>query len=183
MFIIFIVYYDNLILKTMKSLLKPVILVLVIVPFLFSNCASIVTKTTYPMSISSDPQGADIKITDKKGKEIFVGKTPATIDLKAGAGFFSSASYVVDFTLDGYDPIKMPIQYKLEGWYFGNILFGGIIGMLIVDPATGAMWAPKTQNILATFTEKSSAETSPKLEIIDINDIPDEMKNQLVRVN
>jgi hypothetical protein len=28
----------------------------------------------------------------------------------------------------------------MDGWYIGNILFGGVIGFLIVDPATGAMW-------------------------------------------
>ena len=28
----------------------------------------------------------------------------------------------------------------MDGWYIGNILFGGLIGMLIVDPATGAMY-------------------------------------------
>jgi len=167
----------------MKLVLKPVILAALGLPFLFSNCASIVTKTTYPISINSNPQGADIRITDKKGKEIFYGKTPATVDLKAGAGFFSSASYIVDFSLDGYDSTTIPIQHKLEGWYFGNILLGGVIGMLIVDPATGAMWTPKTQNVLAILTEKSSVKLSPKLEIMDINDIPDEMKDQLIRLN
>lgn len=28
----------------------------------------------------------------------------------------------------------------MDGWYMGNLLFGGFIGFLIVDPATGAMW-------------------------------------------
>ncbi|WP_174263189.1 CsgG/HfaB family protein [Citrifermentans bemidjiense] len=28
----------------------------------------------------------------------------------------------------------------MNGWYWGNIVFGGVIGLLIVDPATGAMW-------------------------------------------
>jgi hypothetical protein len=34
----------------------------------------------------------------------------------------------------------MPLKATLSGWYFGNIIFGGLIGMLAVDPATGAMW-------------------------------------------
>ena len=28
----------------------------------------------------------------------------------------------------------------LNGWYIGNVVFGGLIGLLIVDPETGAMW-------------------------------------------
>jgi hypothetical protein len=28
----------------------------------------------------------------------------------------------------------------IDGWYWGNLLIGGIIGMVFVDPLTGAMW-------------------------------------------
>jgi len=28
----------------------------------------------------------------------------------------------------------------MSGWYWGNILIGGLIGMLVVDPLTGAMY-------------------------------------------
>lgn len=28
----------------------------------------------------------------------------------------------------------------MDGWYVGNIIFGGLIGLLLVDPITGAMW-------------------------------------------
>jgi hypothetical protein len=28
----------------------------------------------------------------------------------------------------------------MSGWYCGKLLFGGLIGMLAVDPATGAIW-------------------------------------------
>ena len=28
----------------------------------------------------------------------------------------------------------------MDGWYIGHILFGGLIGFLIIDPATGSMW-------------------------------------------
>ena len=28
----------------------------------------------------------------------------------------------------------------MDGWYIGNIVFGGLIGWLVVDPASGAMW-------------------------------------------
>ena len=28
----------------------------------------------------------------------------------------------------------------MDGWYAGNILIGGLLGLLIIDPATGSMW-------------------------------------------
>ena len=34
----------------------------------------------------------------------------------------------------------------MNGWYIGNILFGGLIGFLIVDPLTGAMLPPTARN-------------------------------------
>ena len=59
--------------------------------FLFSSCASIVSKSSYPISINSAPSEAKIVIKDKKGIEIFSGQTPTTMKLKAGSGFFWAA--------------------------------------------------------------------------------------------
>ena len=150
--------------------------------FLFSSCASIVSKSIYPVSISSNPIGARISITDKFGKEIYLGNTPATVRLKAGAGYFSRAEYQVKFSSPGYDDKIVPITFKLDGWYFGNIIFGGLIGILIVDPATGAMWKIETEFLNETLS-KSTASIAPEMKIMNINEIPENWKNHLVRVN
>ena len=39
----------------------------------------------------------------------------------------------------------LSMSARLNAWYWGNILFGGLIGWLIVDPATGAMWKLKDE--------------------------------------
>lgn len=150
--------------------------------FLFSSCASIVSKSTYPLSINSSPSNAKVSITDKKGKEIYLGNTPATVKLKAGAGFFSKAEYQVKFSSPGYDDKIVPITFKLDGWYFGNLLLGGVLGMLIIDPATGAMWKIETEFLNETLS-KSTASIDPEMRIININEIPENWKNHLVRVN
>ena len=37
--------------------------------------------------------------------------------------------------------ISFNIKPTPNGWYLaGNFIFGGLLGWLIVDPATGAMW-------------------------------------------
>jgi hypothetical protein len=74
-----------------------------------------------------------------------LGKTPAALNLSSGAGFFSRAEYQVKFMLPGHDTKVVPIAFKLDGWYWGNILIGGLLGMIIVDPATGAMWKLSTK--------------------------------------
>lgn len=150
--------------------------------FLFSSCASILSKSTYPLSINSNPSNAKISITDKKGKEIYLGNTPATVKLKAGAGFFSKAEYQVKFSSPGYDEKIVPITFKLDGWYFGNLFLGGFLGMLIIDPATGAMWKIETEFLNETLT-RTTASIDPKMKIMNINEIPEKWKNHLVRVN
>jgi len=150
--------------------------------FLFSGCASIVTKSTYPLSINSNPTNARISITDKKGREIYLGNTPATVKLKAGAGFFSKAEYQVKFSSPGYDDKIVPVTFKLDGWYFGNILLGGVLGMLIIDPATGAMWKIETEFLNETLS-KSTASLAPEMKILNVNDIPESWKDHLVKID
>ena len=150
--------------------------------FLFSGCASIVSKSAYDIFISSSPSNANITITNKKGYEVYSGNTPVVVQLKAGSGFFTSAEYQIKFSTPGYDEKIIPVNFSIDGWYFGNILFGGLIGMLIVDPATGAMWKIDTEYLNITLNQSTSS-LMPKIEIFDINEIPEEWKEQLVELN
>jgi len=150
--------------------------------FFFSSCASIVTRSIYPLSINSTPSDAKISITDKKGREIFSGHTPAAVQLSAGAGFFVKAEYQVKFSSPGYEDKIVPITFSLDGWYFGNIFFGGLIGMLIVDPATGAMWKIDTR-FLNEKLRQSTTSNVPEMKILDVNEIPENWKGNLVKLN
>lgn len=151
---------------------------------LLSSCATIVSKSSYPVTIDTKPSGANVSITDKKGKEIYKGTSPSVVKLKAGAGFFSRAEYQVKLSSLGYDEKIIPVSFKMNGWYFGNIVFGGLIGMLIVDPASGAMWKIEKQNdnIYETLTKSTASVGEPTLKIIDIKDVPQDMKEHLVRL-
>jgi len=125
-----------------------------------------------------------ISITDKKGTEVYLGATPATVKLKAGAGFFAKAEYQVKFSSPGYDDKIVPVLFKVDGWYFGNILFGGLIGMLIVDPATGAMWKIEQEFINETLTKSgSTASVNPEITVLSINEVPQSWKSHLIKIN
>ncbi|MCL2097720.1 MAG: hypothetical protein FWH23_03050 [Bacteroidales bacterium] len=168
--------------KMNKSMYLKASVIFMAAVFLFSSCASIVSKSSYPLSINSTPSGAEMSITDKKGKEIYVGNTPAVVELKAGAGFFSRAEYQVRFSSPGYNDKIVPVTFKLDGWYFGNILLGGLIGMLIVDPATGAMWKMETEFLNETLLP-TIVSISPEMQILNINDIPEDWKEYLVQLD
>ena len=116
---------------------------------LTTSCATIVSKSTYPVRIDSTPKGANFVLEDlEENAVIQKGKTPMTLTLDADAGFFTKGKYRVAMTLDGHHPGEKRFTGKLDPWYFGNIIFGGLLGLVIIDPATGAMWKlPKTVHI------------------------------------
>ncbi|WP_298758954.1 PEGA domain-containing protein [uncultured Psychroserpens sp.] len=148
-----------------------------------TSCASIVSKSKYPISIDSSPSGAKITITDKKGNDVYTGNTPATLKLKAGNGYFSKARYEVKFEKEGYDVKIVPVEFKLDGWYFGNILIGGLLGMLIIDPASGAMYKLDTEFLNETLTQSTANVEKDGLKVYALTDIPNEWKAHLVALD
>ena len=156
---------------------------LVLFVLLASSCASIVSKSNYPISINSTPSEAKIVITDKNGQEVFSGNTPANLKLKAGSGYFSKAQYQVKFTKDGYETKTVPVVFKLDAWYFGNILIGGVIGLLIVDPLTGAMYKLDTDFLNETLLPATAQADSKQLEVYGLNEVPEQWKDHLVKIS
>ncbi len=147
---------------------------------LLSGCASIVSDSKYPVTINSFPEGAKITVKNKHGMTLFQSATPTMVTLDAGDGFFSSAKYFVSYEKDGYDKVTTTISSRLDGWYFGNILFGGLIGILIVDPATGAMWKIDDYTTVTLNASEKTAQTG--LKVYDISEVPEDLKDQMVRV-
>lgn len=115
-------------------------------PFL-TGCASIICGDSQVVGFTSKPDGANVQIVNKKGEVIHQGTTPFTASLKRGAGYFQGADLTLRVAKDGMPARELPLKTDVNGWYFGNILFGGLIGMVFVDPATGAMYSfPETYN-------------------------------------
>jgi ABC-type Fe3+-hydroxamate transport system substrate-binding protein len=49
-----------------------------------TGCATVVSESKYPVTITSEPQGAKITITDDANRPVYVGSTPASVSLEAG---------------------------------------------------------------------------------------------------
>jgi hypothetical protein len=148
------------------------------------GCASIVSKSSYPIIINSQPDQATITIKNEDGLSIYRGSTPTTVTLKPSTGYFQGQSYTVTFSKDGYEEQTAFINYELDPWYIGNILFGGLIGLLIVDPLTGAMWTLEPDVLQIGLAEKTASLDSnePTLHIVLIDDIPNHLRSKMVRV-
>jgi hypothetical protein len=167
----------------MKRLFQFIVSVMVI-HFLVSGCASIVGKTNYPITINSQPDRAQIRIIDETGKAVFEGNTPTTVTLKSGRGYFKGHNYTISFKKEGYNDYQTEIHRGISGWYIaGNLVFGGLIGWLIVDPLTGAMWT-LPPDVSATLTSKTSLNDRDEgIRILSLNQLPAEMQGQLIRIH
>src|SRR5262245_23264800 len=117
-----------------------------------ASCASIVSKSDWLVTLDSEPSGATITIRDEDGKIVDSGMTPMAAKLSSKDGFFTKADYDVEAHLAGYAESHTKLSAQLNPWYFGNIIFGGLIGLFIVDPATGAMWKLKDPKVIQLST-------------------------------
>jgi hypothetical protein len=140
-----------------------------------SGCASIVSKSNWPVNLNSSPTGANVTIKDKKGVEISRVVTPSTVYLKSGAGYFKPAYYTFLFEKEGFTSATVNAKAGFNGWYVGNLVFGGLLGILIVDPLTGAMWKMPEQlsasmNTDANYVKPSVTVGAPAAKADDTSD-------------
>lgn len=163
--------------------------------FMASGCASIVSKSNYPVKINSTPTGVPFTIISETGQVVHKGETPQTVTLSAKGGFFEGMGYRVEFNKPGRETYTQLITPKLDGWYAGNIFIGGLLGMLIIDPATGAMYKLPREVGVHYGPDKETVEEAPTpeddnvsgatisdLEIITIDQLSDDEIARLVEV-
>ncbi|MEY2429824.1 MAG: hypothetical protein QOJ40_2709 [Verrucomicrobiota bacterium] len=101
---------------------------------LTTGCVSIMSGTSQNVSVQSKPDGAKATFYNRKGEVVSAQQTPFMISLKR------SEKYKLKIEKEQYEPLEVTLKKGLNGWYLGNVIFGGILGLLIIDPATGAMW-------------------------------------------
>jgi hypothetical protein len=126
--------------------------------FSFSACASIIKGGgAQAVNFKSEPSDAKLTVTDaRSGSVVSQTRTPNTVMLEKSARFFKYGKYTVALEKEGYDKKEVTVEGDASAWYIaGNLVFGGLIGWLIVDPATGAMWSinPEAANVMLNASE------------------------------
>lgn len=107
-----------------------------------SGCATMLNQETGQVAIMSTPGDAEYEVKNEYGATVHRGITPESVTLAKGNGYFDGADYTLTFTKPGYAPAVEHLRTSVGGVYaLGNLVFGGLIGYLFVDPATGAMWS------------------------------------------
>lgn len=136
--------------------MRKIILVagLILLAVSMSNCASIVHGNSQTVDFSSQPAGAKVFVDGRQ-----YGTTPTSVVLKRIGRLkdepTDKLSYQVKIDLDGYYPYEIQLKRTVDGWFFGNVIFGGLIG-IVIDAASGSMYKLTPDQIVATMGSESA---------------------------
>lgn len=164
-----------------RSFLKTIATVTICM--LLSGCATIITGGSQTLTISSDPTDAQVKIYNKAGVLISNSETPQTISLKRGRGFFRGETYKIVIEKENYDTHEVIVDSRFSGWYLGNVIFGGLLGLLIIDPATGAMWTLSPDTVAPQLTKTLAKNDEMQLKVALISSVPKNLRSKLQPIN
>lgn len=136
----------------MKRLLVSILVVSL--AYSVSGCASIAHGTTQAVPVNSSPTGASVTVNCGNSTPSAALVTPTTVLLKRGP-----KNCNLTLSKAGYEDASIGFVRKMSGWFWGNILFGGVIGM-IIDGADGAIYNRAPESVSLTLA-KSEAATIP----------------------
>lgn len=116
--------------------MKNVVIPMLLIAAILNSCATIVQGSHQSISISSNPTNAYIWV-DRN----YVGNTPLIVDMSR------KDTHIVRIELPGYQAYEICLARKVNGWIFGNIIFGGVVG-IAVDAITGAFYKLTPEQVM-----------------------------------
>jgi len=111
---------------------------------LAGGCASIMHGTKQDIGISSSPTNARVIVDNAP-----LGQTPIVAKLSRGD------NHIVRIEMDGYAPFEATLTKKVSGWVWGNIVFGGLIG-LAVDAISGGLYNLTPEQLSAQLSRQGA---------------------------
>src|SRR5216117_647069 len=116
-------------------------------PLAVLACATIMHGKTQEISIASAPSGATVTVD-----HAVLGTTPVVAKLKR------KDKHTIVVKMDGYQPFELVTTRSTSGWVWGNIVFGGLIG-LAVDLGTGGAYKINPAQIHADLARAHAGAT------------------------
>lgn len=111
---------------------------------LSGGCATIVAGSSQTVTFDSSPQGANVLIDGQT-----FGATPTSISLKKGD------HETISFQLQDYRTVSMDLGTRVEPWFFGNFILGGLFGTT-TDMSSGAIYKYSPDRYFVTLTPKEN---------------------------
>jgi hypothetical protein len=112
---------------------------------LVASCGSIIHGRNQEIGIGSTPSGAKVTIDN-----LTSANTPFVAKLSR------KHLHVVKLESEGFAPMDVTLTRSVSGWAWGNIIFGGLIG-LAVDAGTGGLYKLSPEQLNTTLATKSAS--------------------------
>jgi uncharacterized protein YceK len=122
-------------------------LLLAIPLIVIAGCATIMTGTKQQVGFSSTPSGGSVMVDNSEK-----GVTPVVLKLSR------KSNHTVKIAVPGYKPYEMTITRGTNGWVWGNLVFGGLIG-LVVDAISGGIYKLKPGQVEAVLAKEGASIT------------------------
>lgn len=110
-----------------------------------TGCATIMNKSSYQkVNVNSSATESEIFV-DGMSK----GTAPQILKLKRGK------IYLIEIKKPGYETYRISTSNSITGWFWGNIICGGLIGM-VIDLATGNAYEIEPEYINALLAKSTA---------------------------
>lgn len=122
-----------------------------LVAFFTSGCATVMSEGgQQKLTFNSEPAEATVIVAGR-----VIGKTPVSASVKRGK------DTPITIEKEGYKTHTAELSTTLNGWFWGNILIGGLLGST-TDGATGAIheYAPNKYFVTLVPTQPFGVESS-----------------------
>lgn len=105
--------------------MKKIVIVLLVCSAMLTGCATVMNGDMVAVPVYTTPSNATVVINGTTYS------SPTTVMVPRGKGNFK-----LHIEKDGYKPVDVLLIESVDGWVLGNILIGGLIG-IVVDFASG----------------------------------------------
>jgi len=119
-----------------------------------TGCATIMHGTSQDIGLQSSPTNAKVLVDG-----LPMGNTPVVAKLSR------KDNHIVKMNLDGYQPFEATLTRGTSGWVWGNVVFGGLIG-LAVDAMSGGLYNLSPNQISGQLSQSVIPQGKPPTAMI-----------------
>lgn len=120
-----------------------------------TSCSTIMNGSKDDVNVTSNPSSATVFVNNQE-----LGPTPALLKLQRGE------THVIEVKKPGYQVYRITTSKEIAGWFWGNLLCGGVVGGAI-DLITGNAYDIEPKFINATLNKDNAMNKFYDLENIN----------------
>lgn len=145
-------------------------LVSIVILITISGCSTIMNGDIVEVPVKTTPSGATLVLNGNS----YI--SPAVVLVPRGEGDFN-----LHIEKEGFQPVDILLRESVDGWFWGNFLFGGVVGFAI-DFISGDAFDIKPEFIEETLKGTNVSKLSDgslQFVLVDINKLPKHLVSKI----